>query len=93
MQDHDYVGIEENMLRLRKMLGTYKDFGKIFYELWADVLHYYITILVSLFDKETPDFHAALADFYSCIYEFLIVYDWQEAVFSMAIKAHIFIVA
>lgn len=32
MQDHDRVGIEDGMLKLRKTSGTYKDFSKSFYE-------------------------------------------------------------
>lgn len=31
LQDHDRIGIEDGMLRLRKTSGTYKDFGKSFY--------------------------------------------------------------
>lgn len=93
MQDHDRVGIEDGMLRLRKTSGTYKDFGKSFYEVWADTFHNYTTILVSLFGKEAPDLHAALAKFYSCIYELSTVYEWQEAVLLMAIEAQTFIVA
>lgn len=93
MQDHDRVGIEDGMLKLRKTSGTYKDFGKSFYEVWADAFHNYTTIFVSLFGKEAPDLHAALADFYSSIYELSTVYEWQEAVLPMAIEVHTFIVA
>lgn len=62
------------MLKLWKMSKTYKDFKKSFYEVWADAFHNYTTILVSLFGKEAPDLHAALAKFYNCIYELLTVY-------------------
>lgn len=57
------------MLRLRKTSVTYKDFGKSFYNVWADAFHNYTTILVSLFDKEAPDLHSALAKFYSNVYK------------------------
>ncbi len=92
MQNHDRVGIEDGMLKLRKTSGTYKDFRKSFYKVWADAFHNYTTILVSLFGKEAPDLHAALAEFYNCIYELSTVYEWHEAVLPMAIDAHTFIV-
>lgn len=92
MQDHDRIGIKDGMFKLRKMSETYKDFGKSFYEIWADAFYNYTTILVSLFGKEAPDLHAALADFYSSIYELSTVYKWQEAVLPMAIEVHAFIV-
>lgn len=81
------------MLRLGKTSGTYKDFGKSFFEVWADAFHNYTTVLVSLFGKEAPDLHAALQDFYSSIYELSTVYEWQEAVLPMAIEAHTYIIA
>ncbi len=34
LHDQDRIGIEDGMLELRKTLGTYKDFGKFFYEVW-----------------------------------------------------------
>lgn len=56
-------------------------------------MHNYMTILVSVFGKEAPDLHAALAEFYSSIHELSTIYKWQEAVLPMAIEAHTFIVA
>lgn len=38
------------------------------------------------------DLYVTLAKFYLYIYKLLIVYNWQEAVFSMAMEAHIFVV-
>ncbi len=46
LHDQDRIGIEDGMLKLRKTSGTYKDFRKSFYEVWADVFHNYTTILV-----------------------------------------------
>ncbi len=80
------------MLKLRKTSRTYKDFSKSFYEVWADAFHNYTTILVSLFGREVPDLHSALAEFYNNIYELSKVYEWQEAVLPMAIEAHTFII-
>ncbi len=93
LHDQDRIGIEDGMLKLRKTSETYKDFGKSFYEVWADVFHNYTTILVSLFGREVPDLHSALAEFYTNIYKLSKVYEWQEAVLLMAIEAHTFIVA
>ena len=81
------------MLKLRKISRTYKDFGKSFYEVWADVFYHYTTILVFLFSREVPDLHSALAKFYTNIYELSTVYEWQEAVLPMVIEAYPFIVA
>ncbi len=72
---------------------TYKDFGKSFYEVWADAYHNYTTILVSVFGREVLDLYSALAEFYTNIYKLSTVYEWQEAVFPMAIEADTFIVA
>ncbi len=93
LHDQDRICIEDGMLKLRKTEGTNKDFGKSFYEAWADAFHNYTTILVSLFVREVPDLHSALAEFYTNIYKLSQVYEWQEAVLPMAIEAHIFIIA
>lgn len=93
MHDHDQVGIEDGRLRLWKNSGTYKDFSKSFYDVWADAFHNYTTILVSFFGKEAPNLHATLAQFYINVYELSKIYEWQDAVLPMAIEAHTFIVA
>ena len=92
-QDQEQIGIDNGMLRLWKTLGTYKDFGKSFHEVWSEVFRNYTTILVFLLGKEAPDLHTALAEFHSNIYELSTVYKWQEAVPPMAIEAHLYIVA
>ncbi len=93
LHDQDRIGLEDGMLKLRKMSGTDKDFGKSFYEVWADASHNYTTILVFFFGREVSDLHSALAEFYSNIYGLSTVYEWQEAVLPIAIEAHTFIVA
>ena len=93
LHDQDRIGIEDDMLKLRKTSETYKDFGKFFYEVWADAFHNYTTILVLLFGREVPDLHSALAQFYTNIYKLSTLYEWQEAVLPMAIEANTFIVA
>lgn len=81
------------MFKLRKTSGTYKDFGKSFYKVWADPFHNYTTIFIFLFGKKASDLYAALAKFYNYIYELSTVYKWQEAVLPMTIETHTFIVA
>ncbi len=81
------------MLRLWKTSGIYKDFRKSFHEVWSELFHNYTIILVSLFGKEAPGLHTALAEFYSNIYELSTVYEWQDKVFPMAIEAYLYIVA
>lgn len=44
--DQERIGIEDGMLRLKKTSGTYKDFGKLFYEVWSET---FINYSVSLF--------------------------------------------
>ena len=63
------------MLRLRKTSEKYKDFGKSFHEVWSKAFHNNTIILVSLFRKEAPDLHTALAEFYSNIYDLSTVYE------------------
>ncbi len=93
LHDQDRIGIEDGMLKLRKTSGTYKDFGKSFFKVWADAFHNYTTILVFLFRRKVSDLHSVLAEFNTNIYEHSTMYDWQEAVLPMAIEAHTFIVA
>ena len=92
IHDKNCISVKDGMLKLRKISGTYKDFSKSFYEIWADIFYNYTTIFVSFFDKEVPNLHSALAKFYMQIYEFSTIYEWQETVLLMAIKAYIFVV-
>ena len=69
LQDHDRIGIENGMLRLRKTSE------KSFYNVWADAFYNYTIIFVSLFGEETPDLHNALAQFYSNVYKLSTGYE------------------
>ena len=59
-RDHDRIGIEDGMLRLRKNSGTYKDFGKSFYEVLSEAFITYTSISVSLFGATAPDLHSLM---------------------------------
>lgn len=74
------------------MSGTYKNFGKSFYKVLANVFYNYTTILIFLFGKKAQDLHSALAKLYSNVYKLSTIYKWQEAVFLIVIKAYTFIV-
>ena len=69
------------MLRLKKNPGTYKDFGRSFYEVWSDAFINYTSILASLFG-------AIIKIFYTNILQSAKVYEWQEAILPLAIEIH-----
>ena len=76
MYDKHCISVKNGLLKLRKTLGTYKNFSKLFYEVWADAFHNYTTILVSFFGREVSDLYLLLAGFYTQIYKFFTVYEW-----------------
>ena len=84
-RDHDRIGIEDGMLLLRKNSGTYKDFGKSFYEVWSEAFITYTSIIVFLFGATAPDLHSIITIFSTKILQLAKVYEWQEAVLPLAI--------
>ncbi len=91
--DQDRIGMKTGMLRLKKNSGTYKDFGKTFYEVWSEAFINYTGIMVSLFGSTSPELHAALTIFYGNILQLARVYEWQEAVLPMTIEVHTHVVS
>lgn len=75
-QDQERIGIEDGMVWLRKILGLYKDFRKLLYDVWGEAFINYTTILVFLFGKEVLDLHAALWKFYRNIFQLSNIYKW-----------------
>lgn len=55
LHNQECIGIGDGILRLRKISGIYKDFGKSFYVVWSKNLYNYITIIVSLFITITTE--------------------------------------
>ncbi len=53
-KDKERIGIEDRMLKLRKTLGSYKDYCNSFYEVWSEAFINYTSILVSLFGATVP---------------------------------------
>lgn len=92
MQDHDRVGIDDGMLKLRKTLGTYKNF-EIFFTRCERTSSTTTNHSCLFFGKEAPNLHAALAKFYSCICKLSTIYKWQETVLPISIETYTFIVA
>lgn len=91
-KDDDHIGIEDGMLKLWKISGTYKDYGTSFYKVWSEVFISYILFMVSLFEIMAPRFQAALTQFYGFVSQLSKVYDLKRAMLPQAIKVVIFIV-
>lgn len=85
--DQDQIWIKDDILRLRKGQGLYKDFGKTI-KIWSESFRNYSMILISLFGLATPDLFAALTLFQGKIFQLSKVYKWQEVVFPMVIEVH-----
>lgn len=92
LHDLERIGIKDGILRLRKTSGTYKDFGKSFYEVWSEGFHNYTSIMVLLFAPNTAELNVSLNPFYNNILQLSQVYKWQEAVLPLAIKVHTHII-
>jgi hypothetical protein len=91
LNDMNRIGIEDDMLKLRKTSRTYKDFEKSFHEVWSESFLNYTSIMISLFGKTALDLHATLSAFHNDIYQLSRVYEWQDALLSMTIEIHTYI--
>lgn len=87
-QEKERIGIENGMLKLRKTLGLYKDYGSSFFEVWSEAFINYTSILVSLFRAIAPCLQRSLTQFYGLILQLSRVYDWKKALLPLAIKVH-----
>lgn len=92
-QDQERIGIEDGILRLRKISKTYKNFGNSFYKVWGEAFINYIAIVSLLFGKKAPTLNTALIYFYGNILQLSKVYEWQRTVLPMAIEVHTYIIA
>lgn len=91
-QDEKRIGIKDGMLKLRKTLGIYKDYGNNFYEVWSEAFINYTSIMVSLFKATAPRLQAALTQFYGLVLQLSKVYDWKETMLPLAIEVHLHII-
>lgn len=53
-QNKEKIRIEDGLLKLRKALRTYKDYGSSFYKVCSEAFINYISILVFLFGATAP---------------------------------------
>lgn len=91
-QDEDRIGIKDGMLRLWKTSKVYKDYGSSLYKVYSEAFINYTSIIVSLFRATSHRFQVTLTQFYRLVLQLLKVYDWKEALLSLAIEVHIHIV-
>lgn len=87
-RNKEKIGIEDGLLKLRKALGTYKDYRSSFYKVYLKAFINYTSILVSLFGATAPQLQPALTRFYELILQLSKFYDWKEALLSLAIEVH-----
>lgn len=87
----DQISIEEGTLKMRKVMGSYKDYGHD-NVLWSEAFLNYIMILMELFGSTTPSLHLALHRFPQEVIDLSTVYEWQRGVLSLALDLHIHIV-
>lgn len=71
LQNYNRVKLKNGRLRLQKMLRTYKNFKKYFYNIWANAFYNYITIFISLFGKVALDLYSTLPSFIATFINFL----------------------
>lgn len=69
------IGIENGMLKLRKILGTYKNYDSSFYEVWSETFINYTSIIVFLFGAIVPRLQAALTQLFGLVLQLLKVDD------------------
>jgi hypothetical protein len=89
-EDQDRIGFGENgqLKNLKKTVGTFKDFGKTFYEVYAEAFINYQLITTTLFAKISPDLFATLIKYYQKILELAKLYDWKTAMLPFVIEHH-----
>ncbi len=84
--NHNQISIQCGMLKLKKNSGTYKDFGKTFYEVWSGDFINYKEIIVAFFGFISSELHSAFTIFYGNIHKLAKVYKEQQSILPMAIK-------
>lgn len=92
LHNQEWIGIEGEILRLRKTFGIYKDFGKSFYEVWSESFLNYTSIMVTLLAPSMAELNVAFNSCYGNIFQLSQVYEWQKTVFLLAIEVHMHII-
>ena len=84
---HDQIHIDEGTLKMRKVTGSYKDYGSTNI-LWSEAFLNYTMILMALFGPTIPTLYLALAGFHREIIELSTIYEWQGGVLPLALDFH-----
>lgn len=88
---HNEIHINKSILKIRKVMRSYKDYGtsNIF---WSEPFLNYTMILMALFGLIIPTFYLTLAGFHQKIIELSTIYEWQNDVPLLALDFHTHIV-
>lgn len=87
----DQISIEKRTLKMQKVTGSYKDYGRD-NVLWSEAFLNYTMILMELFGTTTPFLHLAFHCFHRKIIDLSTVYKWQGGVLPLALDLHTHIV-
>lgn len=87
----DQIKVEDGTLRMRKVAGSYKDYRRTSV-IWSEAFLNYTMIIVALFGATTPNLYLPLAAFHREIMDLSTIYEWQAAVFPLALDFHTYIV-
>ena len=74
--DLECIGIEDEMLKLKKALSTYKNFEKSFYEVYLKSFLNYTLIMILLFAHNIAKLNISLNAFYGIIFQISQEYKW-----------------
>lgn len=88
---HDQIHIDEGTLKMRKVTGSYKDYGST-NTVWSEAFLNYTMILMALFGPTIPTLYLALAGFHREIIELSTIYEWQGGVLPLALDFHTHVV-
>lgn len=88
---HDQIHIDKSILKMRKVTGSYKDYGST-NTLWSEAFLNYTIILIAFFEPTISTLYLVLASFYSEIIELSTIYKWQGRVLPLALDFHTHIV-
>lgn len=74
-KNKERIGIEDSILKLWKISGSYQDYGSNFYEVWSETFINCISIMVCIFEATVFRLKAAFSQFYILVLKLSNVYD------------------
>lgn len=87
----DQIQIEEGTLKMKKVTGSYKDYGRD-NVLWSEAFQNYTMIVMALFGSTNPSLHLALHCFHREMIDLSTVYEWQGGVLLLALDFYTHII-